>query len=139
MKTRFTLLLLLALFVAGCAPLIAQIATDAAATPPGPAVTAPAPIKPMMIGLVTALVPGVIAIIKFIVPRLPKPVLPILAPIVGAGLEIFLHKVGVTDGNTAQGVVCGALGVWLREVYDQLRNGQRTTNTGTDETSRHIL
>lgn len=78
--------------------------------------------------LQVSIVPAVILLIKTLVPRLPKALLPILAPLVGAALEIVGYYSGLTGGSVVTGAVLGALGVWLREVLDQLKQvAQRAT------------
>jgi hypothetical protein len=67
------------------------------------------------------LVPLLIALIKVMVPRIPRLLLPVLAPIFGAGMEIIGHYAGLTDGNTGSGMILGAIGVCVREVIDQLK------------------
>jgi hypothetical protein len=71
--------------------------------------------------ILPAVVPLLIALTKWAVPRIPRAAIPVLAPILGAGLEVLGYYAGVTSGNPVAGAVMGALGVWLREVVDQLK------------------
>lgn len=69
--------------------------------------------------IIPAVVPVVIAVIKFFIPKLPSVWLPILAPILGAVAELLL------SGNFGVwGAVAGAAGVGLREIVDQLKKLQ---------------
>ncbi|MCX8156170.1 MAG: hypothetical protein N3J91_06970 [Verrucomicrobiae bacterium] len=69
--------------------------------------------------LIPVVVPVVIAIIKFFLPKLPKAWLPILAPILGALAELVAS--GSFDAGTIWGAVAGSAGVGLREIVDQLK------------------
>jgi hypothetical protein len=55
------------------------------------------------------------------VPKIPKVALPVLAPILGAGLDILLHYAGSGTGNPVLGSMLGAAGVCVREVLDQVK------------------
>ena len=72
--------------------------------------------------LITFLVPMLIWGTKSLLPKIPKAVLPILAPLLGAGLELIPYLTGISGtGNPVLGAIFGGLGVWLREVVDQLK------------------
>lgn len=71
--------------------------------------------------LIPFAVPLVIAVIKGIVPKIPKVALPILAPIAGAGLDIALHLATGVSPGTITGALLGAAGVGIREIVDQIK------------------
>jgi hypothetical protein len=76
--------------------------------------------QPLLVPILTpAIVPLALALAKVAFPRLPKVWLPILAPLLGALLEIVATF--SVDQNTLLGAGLGALGVWLREVVDQIK------------------
>lgn len=67
------------------------------------------------------LTPIVIAALKYLWPRVPKVWLPFLAPVLGALAEIAGQAAGLSGGSVLTASLMGALGVWLREAYDQAR------------------
>jgi hypothetical protein len=71
--------------------------------------------------LLMALTPLVLACLKLLVPRVPKLFLPLLAPVVGVGLDYVMGLAGATTNGTLAAAVYSASGVWLREVYDQVK------------------
>jgi hypothetical protein len=84
-------------------------------------------VAPAFIAIMT---PLVIAAIKWVIVtfemKVPKALLPTLAPIVGAVLEAALSAVSQASGLPGlppglSGVVLGAVGNWLREFVDQWR------------------
>jgi hypothetical protein len=78
--------------------------------------------------LIPLLVPMLLAGVKWTLPLIPRAVIPILAPIVGAGLEVLGWWVGqAPTPSPLQGALLGALGVFVREVYDQLRKSLAPT------------
>jgi hypothetical protein len=79
---------------------------------------APAPISWWLI-VIPAAVPLVIAVVKVLVPKVPKTWLPILAPVLGALAEFLVT--GTFDQGTLLGAIAGSAGVGLREIVDQLR------------------
>ena len=73
-------------------------------------------------GIIALVVPLLICGVKLLIPKVPKALLPILAPVFGAGLEIVLYSAGASGAaNPVAGAILGGLGVWLREVVDQLK------------------
>lgn len=71
--------------------------------------------------LIPVAVPLALAVLKAVLPNLPKVWLPILAPILGALSEILLYLGGLGGGNPAMGALLGQAGVGLREIYDQVK------------------
>ena len=73
----------------------------------------------LMQTLVPVLVPAAIAALKLCLPKIPKAWLPILAPLLGALIDIAATcQVGP---GTPLAALLGAAGVGLREILDQLR------------------
>lgn len=71
--------------------------------------------------LITVFTPSLIAGLKLLLPRIPKVCLPLLAPVLGVVIDIVAqHTTGNDLGNAGTAAVFGALGVFLREVYDQV-------------------
>lgn len=66
------------------------------------------------------LAPLVVELLKWLIPQLPKPSLPILCTIAGALLETALPLLGHESQGLVQGAGLGAAGVGLREMLDQL-------------------
>jgi len=64
---------------------------------------------------------GGVALLKWLCPKLPKPVIPVLAPLLGAAGEILGYYAGLSGGNALLGAILGASGVFVREAYDQVR------------------
>ena len=72
--------------------------------------------------LIPVLTPIVIAAAKWAVPQIPKVALPVVAPVLGAALDIAAYYAGVTaTADPARGALLGAAGVWVREVIDQVK------------------
>lgn len=69
--------------------------------------------------IITVIVPLAIALMKLVVPKVPKTWLPIIAPLLGAAIEILTS--GVFGQNAFWAAVSGSAGVGLREIYDQLK------------------
>jgi hypothetical protein len=78
----------------------------------------------LWLSLIPILVPLLLALGKWFVPKIPKAWLPILAPVLGAGLDVLLHFAGLSAGNPMMGAILGSAGVGLREIVDQLRKAQ---------------
>jgi hypothetical protein len=76
--------------------------------------------------LIPLITPILIMVAKVVAPKLPKTLLPILAPILGAGLDILMHFAGLGSGGPLLGAILGAAGVGVREILDQLRKQQAT-------------
>jgi len=72
--------------------------------------------------LIPALVPVAIAMLKLMIPGIPKPWLPVLAPLLGGLLDAGTAYAGISSGaNPLVGALLGSAGVGLREIVDQLR------------------
>lgn len=66
-------------------------------------------------------VPLLIAGVKYIAPKIPTWLLPILAPILGAVLTIITNYTAGATGNVLVAAVLGLAGVGVREIIDQLK------------------
>jgi MFS superfamily sulfate permease-like transporter len=66
--------------------------------------------------IVPAVATAVVAAVKKVSPRVPKVFLPAIAPVVGVAVSLVTDSLSVADG-----AVLGALGVFVREVYDQAK------------------
>jgi mannose/fructose/N-acetylgalactosamine-specific phosphotransferase system component IIC len=73
--------------------------------------------------LIVALVPLVIAAIKkWVLPNVPGVVWPVVAPLLGIASNWLAVKAGLLpQTGLALGALCGAAGVGLREVIDQVK------------------
>jgi hypothetical protein len=69
--------------------------------------------------VIPVVVPAAIAVLKHFLPQIPKPWLPLLAPLLGAALDILATQ--QFGPGTALGAALGAAGTGLREILDQLR------------------
>lgn len=119
MKKSYLNILPAVLAATGLAACTGLGATDV----PAGSTSAGAPDSPWQL-LIPVLVPVIIAGVKWALPKVPPFALPILAPLLGAGLDIVLHYAGVTSSNGVLGAVLGAAGVGLREVVDQVKKLQ---------------
>jgi hypothetical protein len=100
--------------------LLAGLLTSAAAQPTTPVTPdVPANVVGWLTMLLPVLVPVLIAGAKYLVPLMPGWWLPILAPLLGAGLDILGYYTAGTISNPLWSAVAGALGVFVRELYDQ--------------------
>ena len=78
---------------------------------------------------IVALTPVVVAILKKLVPKIPKAWLPMAAPLIGAGVDIAGHYAGVWEGNTLVGALLGMAGTGLREMADQTKKSIKPATT----------
>lgn len=67
------------------------------------------------------IVPIVIEAVKFISPKIPSWIIPILAPILGGLVGILSNAALQANGNLFVAVALGMAGVGLREIVDQLK------------------
>lgn len=104
--------------------LLASAAQAATGSPAGPTASAGSPSSGGWELLIPVLVPVGIAGLKMLLPKIPSVWLPVIAPVVGAALEIVLHFAGLASGTGLVGALLGSAGVGLREILDQLRKMQ---------------
>ncbi len=83
---------------------------------PDPLHTGQAELWKYAIAVVT---PLAIALVKWGVPKVPKLLLPSLAPFVGIALGFALNAVGMAHVTWVDGALLGGFGVAIREVLDQ--------------------
>ena len=93
---------------------MAALAAETATTATAPAATN------WLLAIIPILTPMIIAVIKWGAPKIPKAILPVLCPIIGAALDIVGYYAGITPGTGIAGAVLGASGLWLRELIDQV-------------------
>lgn len=79
-------------------------------------------------GLIPLLAPALIALVKYFVPKIPKPMLPWIAPLFGAGVDWLGSAAGLSSGNPVMGALLGAAGVAVREALDQAKKGLSPSN-----------
>ena len=81
------------------------------------------PALPGWLGLIPILVPIAIAGLKVWIPRIPPHLLPVIAPVLGAGLEVLLNYASGAHGpgSGIAGAILGSAGVGLREIVDQAK------------------
>lgn len=70
---------------------------------------------------ISAVTPVVIALIRFLAPRIPKPWIPALTPVVGLLLNWVSGLYGAGEVSPLQAAIAGAAGVAIRELIKQLR------------------
>lgn len=75
----------------------------------------------VLTSLIPVLVPVLIALAKMAVPKIPAVWLPVIAPVLGAGIELLGHFAGVSSGNPLVSAVLGSAGVGVREIFDQVK------------------
>lgn len=102
--------------------LAAAFAGDAAAA----AGAASAPIAPgvnsLLLALIPVLVPLLVALGKWALPKVPLWVLPILAPALGALVDYLTALATGAAANPVLGAVLGSAGVGVREIFDQTKS-----------------
>lgn len=74
----------------------------------------------MIYPVIVAAVPLTLAGLKALAEP-PKWLLPLLAPLLGAVADVLTAYLANTPVNPVLGAALGGLGVWLREVIDQLK------------------
>lgn len=67
--------------------------------------------------LIAIAVPMILAGFKAFIPKIPKRLIPWLAPAIGAVLDIALNATNVAEGNGSYGAALGALGIGIRELF----------------------
>lgn len=112
------LLVILALFVSSA---IAQTNLSSTNAPAGPAPAVSLPSLNIWQLLIPVVVPLVIAGMKYVMPKIPGPALPVIAAIIGPLTDLITSY---ATGNQANPILAGALGlagVGVREVADQFK------------------
>lgn len=91
---------------------------------PATGVTTPAPtdLSALWTAAIAVVVPLVVALLKKLIPSIPKPLLPIGATALGVLSDFLLAKAGALPHTSlALGALAGASGVGVREILDQLK------------------
>jgi hypothetical protein len=88
--------------------------------------------QPQILAVITAITPILIALLKIAVPKIPKQLLPVIAPVVGVLVEYVSTSIGTAGTSWWLAAIGGSAGVGLRELYDQIRNagGKKPECTG---------
>jgi hypothetical protein len=71
--------------------------------------------------LIPAAVPLLIAVLKGLLPKIPKAALPVMATLIGAMLDIGQSYLSGHAASPILGAALGAAGVGLREIVDQTK------------------
>ncbi len=79
----------------------------------------------LVLALIPVVVPMVIAGLKALAPRVPKRLLPILAPILGGMIDAGAAYLQGGAPNPVLAAALGSAGVGLREILDQMTRGGR--------------
>lgn len=75
-----------------------------------------------IVNIVTPIiVPLVLAGVKWILPKIPTWMIPVLAPVLGGLVGIISNAALSAQGNLMVAVALGMAGVGLREIIDQLK------------------
>ena len=75
-------------------------------------------------GLMAVITPVIVGLIRTFAARLPKWLIPIIAPIIGA---VGTTAINMDTSSIVSGAVAGLVGVGLREVYDQINKASKPT------------
>lgn len=121
-------MLTLPFFAAALAPALALAADVAAPTVP---LTPWAPV-------IVALVPIVLLYVKKAIPPSATTLIPVLAPVLGAAADALIAWATGHQADPKAGAIYGALGVFLREVVDQVRKAPWTPDALTPPGDRKI-
>lgn len=87
----------------------------------GPTAPIPVEIVNWLNLLITGLTPVVTLGLKKLVPRIPRVVLPLAAPIIGIGLDFVLRLASVETGGWLSAMIYGSLGTWLYQAQKEVR------------------
>jgi MFS superfamily sulfate permease-like transporter len=83
----------------------------------------------MLIAVVT---PVVIAGVRWLLPKIPKIALPLIAPVIGVILDQLAGILTSHQPGVVAGAISGAVGLWLREAADQSRKHLAKTDAEVD-------
>jgi hypothetical protein len=97
-------------------------ATNAPAGSGAPTAAPVADLSAVWTAAIAVVVPLLVALLKKLVPKIPKPLLPIGATVLGVISDWLLAKAGALPHTSlALGALAGASGVGVREILDQLK------------------
>lgn len=80
-----------------------------------------APVSPVLGLVIAVVVPGVLAFLKKVAPKLPGFALPFLAPLIGVLTDLLVQYGGGDAIGAAWAALLGSAGVGLREAADQTK------------------
>lgn len=111
--------------------LLAAFAGDAATATVG--VTAPATEAPnsLLLALIPVIVPLLVALGKWGLPKVPLWILPILAPALGALVDYLSTLATGAAANPILGAALGSAGVGVREIFDQAKGRLKEGGTAS--------
>ena len=111
------------LVIAGAGALLVAVAALAQDASPTPTIVVPAPdsTQALAITLIAALAPVVIALVKYLVPKIPTVWLPFAAPIAGMLIDVLAQFVGSAGVSPLVAAFAGLAGVGVREAVDQVK------------------
>jgi len=66
-----------------------------------------------------AVSPGVVWLVRKIIPKIPKALLPAITPVIGIGLGLLLNKFAGSEMSWLDMGKAGALAVFVRETFNQ--------------------
>jgi hypothetical protein len=122
--TTFALALFAAPLLAAVSETSIDTSTNAPANPND--VTAPGEVDldlNWFDGLIPLIAPMLVALAKFFVPRIPKPLLPWVAVGAGVVLDQIGKWTGLSEGNAVLGAILGGAAVGVREALTQAKKG----------------
>jgi len=69
--------------------------------------------------VIACLTPVIVWLAKTVSPKVPRGLLPAMTPLIGIAFGYMLNSIGFTSLNWTDAAVSGALGVFVREAWDQ--------------------
>jgi hypothetical protein len=125
------------LVVLGTALVTAATALAQGATPAATPVVVPPPdsAQALYVSLILAATPLVIALVKWLAPRVPKVALPIAAPFVGMLVTVIANYSTGNSLSPMTAALVGLAGVGVREAYDQLSQRWKADGPSTAQTA----
>lgn len=75
----------------------------------------------LLFGLIPVIVPILIAIGKYLAPKVPTILLPVVAPILGILIGLIDNQISGGQASPLLAAALGAAGVGLREIVDQVK------------------
>lgn len=78
------------------------------------------------VAIITVATPMLIAMFKLLIPKIPKQLLPVIAPVIGGLIDGLASASGLQESSPMLSVVAGSAGVGLRELFDQFKSTDKT-------------
>lgn len=79
------------------------------------------------VAIITVATPMIIAMFKLMIPKIPKQLLPVIAPVIGGLIDGLASASGLHESSPMLSVIAGSAGVGLRELFDQFKASDKTT------------